>query len=35
MFTIPINEDLIEEWKLPLLSDYIKKWAAITPDNQH
>ncbi|HHW61493.1 MAG TPA: acyl--CoA ligase, partial [Syntrophomonadaceae bacterium] len=33
MFTIPINEDLIEEWKLPLLSDYIKKWAAITPDN--
>ena len=33
MCMIPINEDLMEKWKLPLLTDYIKKWAAITPDN--
>lgn len=34
MCTIPMDEDLMEKWKLPLLTDYIKKWAAITPDNQ-
>lgn len=33
MYTIPIKEDLMNRWKLPLLSDYIKKWATITPDN--
>jgi hypothetical protein len=29
----PVAENLMEKWKLPLLTDYIKKWAAITPDN--
>ena len=23
----------MKEWKLPLLTDYIKKWATITPNN--
>ncbi|HPF19781.1 MAG TPA: class I adenylate-forming enzyme family protein [Syntrophomonas sp.] len=33
MSIIPLQENLMEKWKLPLLTDYIKKWAAITPDN--
>ncbi|MEA1962021.1 MAG: AMP-binding protein, partial [Bacillota bacterium] len=33
MYTIPVNEEFMDRWKLPLLTDYIKKWAAITPDN--
>ncbi|MEA1960952.1 MAG: class I adenylate-forming enzyme family protein [Bacillota bacterium] len=33
MYTIPINEEFMDRWKLPLVTDYIKKWAAITPDN--
>lgn len=30
---IPMKNDLMERWKLPLLTDYIKKWAVITPNN--
>ncbi len=33
MFKIELDGALKEEWKLPLITDYIKKWAAITPDN--
>lgn len=33
MSIIPLQEGLMEKWKLPLLTDYIKKWAVITPDN--
>lgn len=33
MNTIPLKQELLKEWKLPLLTDYIKKWAAITPNN--
>lgn len=25
--------NVYEDWKLPLVTDYIKKWAEITPDN--
>ncbi len=33
MYKIPLRDELLTEWKLPLLTDYIKKWAAITPEN--
>lgn len=33
MHKIPLKPDLLERWKLPLITDYIKKWATITPDN--
>jgi fatty-acyl-CoA synthase len=33
MLTVPLREELLKEWKLPLLTDYIKKWATITPNN--
>jgi len=33
MFKIPLNDELRENWKLPLITDYIKKWAEITPEN--
>ncbi len=33
MYQIPLKTDLLSSWKLPLITDYIKKWAAITPDN--
>lgn len=33
MFTIKLDNSLHEKWKLPLVADYVKKWAAITPDN--
>lgn len=32
MFTIPFNEEYMNRWKLPLLTDYIKKWAKVTPE---
>ncbi len=33
MFRIKLDESLKDKWKLPLLTDYIKKWVDITPDN--
>ncbi len=33
MFTIKLDDSLYDKWKLPLVADYVKKWAAITPDN--
>lgn len=33
MFRIKLDESLKDKWKLPLLTDYIKKWVEITPDN--
>lgn len=33
MFTIKLDDSLYGKWKLPLVADYVKKWAAITPDN--
>ncbi|HOP63928.1 MAG TPA: class I adenylate-forming enzyme family protein [Spirochaetota bacterium] len=32
MFTIKLDEQRKELWKLPLVADYVKKWADITPD---
>lgn len=34
MLKIPASKDVYEYWKLPLLPDYIKKWATITPRGQ-
>lgn len=34
MFRLGVNEELMDRWKLPLVTDYIKKWAALTPDNE-
>ncbi len=33
MFSIKLDESLKDKWKLPLVADYVKKWADITPDN--
>ncbi len=33
MFTLSLDPSLLNNWKLPLITDYIKKWAQITPDN--
>ena len=33
MRTIMPRENVGENWKLPLLPDYIKKWTEFTPDN--
>lgn len=33
MFTIQLDDSLKDSWKLPLITDYVKKWAAITPGN--
>ena len=33
MFSIPLDDSLKDQWKLPLITDYVKKWAEITPDN--
>jgi acyl-coenzyme A synthetase/AMP-(fatty) acid ligase len=33
MFSIKLDESLKDKWKLPLVADYIKKWADVTPDN--
>jgi hypothetical protein len=34
MLRIPASKDIYEYWKLPLLPDYIKKWASITPQSR-
>ncbi len=33
MFSIKLDESLKDKWKLPLVADYVKKWADVTPDN--
>lgn len=33
VYHLPLKPELLEAWKLPLITDYIKKWAEITPDN--
>jgi acyl-CoA synthetase (AMP-forming)/AMP-acid ligase II len=33
MYTIPLKEELKGKWQLPLITDYVKRWALITPDN--
>lgn len=33
MFSIKPDESLKDRWKLPLVADYVKKWADVTPDN--
>lgn len=33
MFKIKLDESLEDKWKLPLITDYVKKWVEITPDN--
>ena len=33
MFRLELQEGRKRDWKLPLLTDYVKKWADITPDN--
>lgn len=30
---LPLDPELKDRWKLPLLTDYIKRWAELTPDN--
>ena len=34
MLKVPASKDVYEYWKLPLLPDYIKKWATITPQGE-
>ncbi len=34
MLKVPASKDVYEYWKLPLLPDYIKKWATITPQGR-
>ena len=31
MLRISPQKDVYEYWKLPLINDYVKKWALITP----
>jgi fatty-acyl-CoA synthase len=33
MFRLKLREEIKAWWKLPLLTDYVKKWAEITPEN--
>ncbi|WP_028315906.1 class I adenylate-forming enzyme family protein [Desulfatibacillum aliphaticivorans] len=33
MVTIKLDESLQDSWQLPLITDYIKRWAEKTPDN--
>lgn len=34
MLRISPQKDVYENWKLPLINDYVKKWATITPEEK-
>lgn len=33
MFSIELDASFKDKWELPLITDYVKKWAQITPEN--
>lgn len=34
MLRVSPQKDIYEHWKLPLINDYVKKWAIITPEER-